>query len=273
VTAASAAGTEIDLLWQAAEGACRRGAEVVSRAQAGREPGAERETERKGRGDYVTAVDQESERAVRDYLAEATPAIPVLGEEGGGDTGDRYWAVDPLDGTTNFLIGFPAWAVSVGLVENGRPAVGVVRSPELGAMFSGARGRGAWSGRRRLAVSHRPAERAIVATGFPFRRRDRWQEHASVFRGVFDRTEDVRRTGSAALDLAWVAAGVLDGYFELGLQTWDLAAGGLLVTEAGGLVTGWDGDDGYLESGDVMAGSAATHAAMRRAAAEAAHET
>ena len=155
----------------------------------------------------------------------ATPHVPVLGEEEGGDRGERFWSVDPLDGTTNVMIGFPIVAVSVALVQEGRPVVGSVRGPLLGLAFSAARGRGAWSGADRLRVSGRTPERAIVATGFPFRQRDHRPRHAAAFSRVLAGVEDVRRAGAAALDLAWVAAGVFDGYFELDMMVWDLAAG------------------------------------------------
>src|SRR5204862_4370872 len=167
------------------------------------------------------------------------PDIAVIAEESGGHAAERFWAVDPLDATTNFLIGFPIVAVSVALVEPPHPILGVVEAPLLGERFSGARGRGAWRGAERLAVSVRPPARAIVAMAFPFRARERMDRYEPVLRRVFDGTEDVRRAGSAALDLAWTAAGVFDGYLELNLGVWDLAAGALLVREAGGVVTDW----------------------------------
>jgi myo-inositol-1(or 4)-monophosphatase len=225
-------------------------AEAFSRA---RQPG-----ERKGAGDYVTEVDRTSEEAIREHLAGATPDIPVLAEEGGGSAGERYWAVDPLDGTTNFLIGLPVVAVSVALVQAGRPLVGAVQAPVLGLAFSAARGQGAWSGRERLHVSERPAERAIVATAFPFRKRSLFERYRPVLESVLAWGEDIRRAGAAALDLAWVAAGVLDGYFELNLSVWDVAAGAILVEEAGGRVTDWSGGPDYL-AGEILAGSPATH--------------
>jgi myo-inositol-1(or 4)-monophosphatase len=256
-------GGDLDDLWRIADEAGARGSEIVFAAGSATRFGQKAES--KGVGDWVTDADRASEEAVRAFLERATPDVPVLGEEEGGERGERYWAVDPLDGTTNFMIGFPVVAVSVALVQEGRPLVGSVRAPLLGLAFSAARGRGAWSGRDRLRVSGRPPERAIVATGFPFRRRDHRPRHAAAFARVLPGVEDVRRVGAAALDLAWVAAGVFDGYFELDMMVWDLAAGALLVEEAGGVVTDWAGGDGHLRTGDVAAGTPATHALLLEA--------
>jgi myo-inositol-1(or 4)-monophosphatase len=249
---------EKDRLLAVAEDAVRLGGEVVARA-------AIRPRDRatvKGQGDYVTAVDRESEEAIRDLLASATPDIPVVAEEGGGEQSDAYWAVDPLDGTTNFLLEFPVSAVAAALVVDGRVEVGAVHAPLLGLTFVAARGRGAWSGHRRLQVSERPPQRAVVAMALPFRVRSLQPRYARMLDAVFAETEDIRRVGVAELDLAWTAAGVWDGYFELRLGVWDLAAGSLMVQEAGGIVTDWDGTDGFLGSGNVLAGSPRTHAVL-----------
>lgn len=248
-----------------AEAAARAGARVVSQGAVLRAAsGAAGEAEAKGHGDWVSAVDLESEAAIRDCLRATTPHIGVLAEEGGGDRGEAFWAVDPLDGTTNFLIGFPVVAVSVGLVRRGRCVAGAVRAPLLGLSFRAALGHGAWSGLRRLRVSDRPAERAIVATAFPFRRPSLAPRYMPALRAVLSEGEDIRRAGAAALDLAWVAAGVFDGYFELNLSVWDLAAGSLLVQEAGGVVTDWSGGQGFLR-GEILAGSPAAHGLLVRA--------
>jgi myo-inositol-1(or 4)-monophosphatase len=220
----------------------------------------------KGFGDYVTAADRQSEAAMTELLRRLTPDIPVLGEEAGGEHGETFWAVDPLDGTTNFLIGFPVVAVSAALVSHGRVWAGAVRAPFLDFAASAARGQGAWSGDARLQVSARPPEQAIVATALPFRARALLPRYGPVMQRVFERTEDIRRAGAAELDLAWVAAGVFDGYFELNLSIWDLAAGSLLVEEAGGIVTDWQGENGFLSSGNVLAGSPATHSVLLEAA-------
>ena len=234
--------------------------------------GAGAAAERKGAGDYVTEVDRASERTIGRMLAEATPDLPLVGEEAGGAPGDRWWVVDPLDGTTNFLRRFPAVAVSVALVENGRPVVGAVHGPFLGETYVGARDLGAFAvtpdgERQRLFVSDRPPEGAVVGTGFPFRRKDLLPRYLGVMRAALERFEDLRRPGAAALDLAWVAAGVFDGFFELALNAWDVAAGAVLIEEAGGVVTDWDGGDGYL-GGDILAGSPAVHAELLALARE-----
>jgi len=244
------------------------GAEVILRA--GPEPGSEVAAEVKGRsGDYVTEVDLASERAVAEVLRAET-GLPVVGEEEGGPRAERYWVVDPLDGTTNFVHGFPIVGVSVALVDHARPVAGVVHAPFLRETFVGARSAGA---ERRahdgtstpLRVSDRPVERAVVGTGFPFRRKDVLGRYLAMFGAALERFEDLRRPGAASLDLAWTASGVFDGFFELGLSPWDVAAGGLLIEEAGGAVTDWTGGPDYL-SGDILAAPPAVHAELLRLA-------
>jgi myo-inositol-1(or 4)-monophosphatase len=239
-----------------AEEAAERGAGI-----AGSPAGGSRQVRSKGPGDYVTDADNLSESLVRELLQRETPDIPILSEEAGGQRGERYWAVDPLDGTTNFIIGFPAWSVSVALVADGEPVASAIHAPDLQLAFTAARGFGAQQGYRKLHVSERPPEQAIVATAFPFRARHLMPRYRPVFDSIFERCEDIRRVGSAALDLAWVAAGAWDGYFELNLRDWDVAAGALMVEEAGGVVTDWQGGSDYLK-GDVVAGSPQTHAML-----------
>jgi myo-inositol-1(or 4)-monophosphatase len=218
----------------------------------------------KAPGDWVSDVDTSSEAAVRESLERDWPSLPVIGEEGGGVRGDVGWLVDPLDGTANFLHGFPAVGVSVALVQLGVPVVGVVHAPLLGITYSASRGGGAFAEGERMTVSERDAERAICATGFPFRAKaDRLDEYLPVFEAALRRFEDLRRAGSASLDLAWTAAGVFDGYFEQALGPWDVAAGALLLREAGGVVTDWSGDETeWLTSGDIVAGPPAVHAVL-----------
>ncbi len=247
-----------------AERAARVGAGVVASA---RRPEA---VDAKAAGDYVTEVDRASEDAIRAFLAGATPDVPMLGEESGGSSdAPVHWVVDPLDGTRNFVIGLPIVGVSVAAIERSgprsEPIAGAVAAPFLGLEFSASSGQGAWSAGRRMQVSDREPREAIVATGFPFRAKHLLPRHSAALRQVLEEVEDVRRAGAAALDLAWVAAGVFDGFFELGLKVWDVAAGALLVREAGGIVTDWDGSDGFL-GGDILAGSTATHAALLRIA-------
>ena len=219
----------------------------------------------KAAGDYVSEVDRASEAAITEILRARTPGIALLAEEAGGPRGEeRYWAVDPLDGTTNYLHGFPAVGVSVALVEADEPVVGVVHAPFLaGETWVGWKRGGAWRGSERLAVSSRPVAEAVVGTGFPFRRKDALPRYLAMFGHALERFEDLRRPGAAALGLSWVAAGVFDGFFELSLGPWDVAAGALLIREAGGVVTDWEGrEDGFLASGDILAGPPAIHDAL-----------
>jgi myo-inositol-1(or 4)-monophosphatase len=214
-------------------------------------------------GDYVTATDRRSEEVILEVLAHDAPGIPVLAEEEGGRRAQTMWAVDPLDGTTNFTRGFPTVGVSVALIEDGRPIVGVVIAPYLGVEFSVARGQGAFRNGERLR-SHGSVDPsgAVVATGFPFRNKALLARYLPVLQGALQRFEDLRRAGAAALDLAWTAAGTFDGFFELGLNTWDVAAGAALVLEVGGRVTDWSGGEDWLVTGNILAGTPAVHEAL-----------
>lgn len=249
---------DLDRLRVAAESAARAGGEIV-RAGFG-DPANVRE---KARGDWVSDVDTASERAVAAVLAEAAPDIPFFGEETGGERGPLGWICDPLDGTANFLHRFPAVGVSVALVREGVPVVGVVHAPLLGDTFVATEGGGAFHDGVPMAVSTRDPDRAVVATGFPFRHPDLRARYLDVFGRALRRFEDLRRAGAASLDLAWTAAGVFDGYFELRLGPWDVAAGALLVREAGGIVTDWRADDrAWIDSGDIAVGPSGVHAAI-----------
>jgi myo-inositol-1(or 4)-monophosphatase len=217
-------------------------------------------------GDYVTEVDLAAEQAIVSFLEAEGGGVGVHGEERGGVDIADAWVVDPLDGTTNFAHGFWAVGVSVALVRDGRPAAGAVCAPFLGETWMAGRGEGAWAvrdGRDPVAirVSERDPAHAVVGTGFPFRRDDLLPRYLRAFEASLTRFEDLRRPGAAALDLAWVAAGVFDGFFELALGPWDVAAGGLLIEEAGGVVTDWAGGDGWL-GGDILAGNPQVHAAL-----------
>ncbi|MBI2168839.1 MAG: inositol monophosphatase [Actinobacteria bacterium] len=226
--------------------------------------------EAKAPGDYVTAVDHASEESVRATLDQAAPGIPFFGEEQGGVRADLGWIVDPLDGTANFMHAFPAVGVSVALVEAGHPVVGVVHAPLLGHTWTAVAGAGAHLDGEPVRVSERLVAEAICGTGFPFKVKDRLATYMSMFEGAFRRFEDLRRPGAASLDLAWVASGVFEGFFELSLGPWDVAAGALLIREAGGVVTDWRGDDAaWLDSGDVLAGPAHIHDALAELAAAA----
>lgn len=222
-------------------------------------------TRTKGAGDYVTDVDLACERAIVDSLRASDPETPVVSEESGGELSDRYWLVDPLDGTTNFMHGFPIVGVSIALIEDGRPTIGVVHAPFLGETYTATAGGGAHrissEGSVRLYVSKRDPSQAIIATGFPFRKKELLPRHLTAAERALHRFEDLRRPGAASLDLAWVAAGVFEGFFELNLSPWDVAAGALIVQEAGGIVTDWEGGPDYL-SGDIVAAAPEVHAAL-----------
>jgi myo-inositol-1(or 4)-monophosphatase len=213
----------------------------------------------KSPGDWVSEADLASEQAIRQMLTRES-SLPVFGEEAGGDDFDTGWLVDPLDGTANFVHGFDAVGVSIGLIENGVPVVGVVHAPLLGRTFCGARGVGAFRDERPLRVAERAPARAIVATGFPFRHKELLGVYEPALAAALRAFEDLRRAGSASLDLCWTAEGVFDGYFELALGPWDVAAGGIIVQEAGGLVTDWEGDDrAWLVTGNVLAAPPDVH--------------
>jgi myo-inositol-1(or 4)-monophosphatase len=220
-------------------------------------------TESKGPGDYVTAVDRQSEEVVVRILASVFPELPILAEETGGGVPENGWVVDPLDGTTNFSRGFPMVAVSVALLENGQPTVGAVHAPFLGFTFTAAAGEGAHDqDGRRLRLEDTDPRRAVVSTGFPFKSPEQIPRLVGTLERVLGLVEDIRRPGAASLDLAFTASGVFDGYFELGLKIWDIAAGALLVTEAGGVVSDWEGAPGLPYSGNIVAGSARVHRAL-----------
>jgi myo-inositol-1(or 4)-monophosphatase len=221
--------------------------------------------ERKGENDFVTAADRDSEQAIVAEIRRRHPDHAILAEEGGG--GDRRgggdeieWLVDPLDGTTNFLQGLPVFCVSVACRRGDRLLAGVVHEPLREDRFTALAGGGAsWNGKP-MRVSGRPGlAGAFLATGYPFKAHAALDVYLDVFRAVFLRARAIRRCGAAALDLAYTAAGVYDGFFEFRLSPWDLAAGALLIEEAGGRVSDLDGGAGYLASGNVVAGSPGVH--------------
>lgn len=249
--------------------AARAGAAVLIETGLPR-PG--RAAELKGRGDYVTATDHESEAAILDVLTRDAPGIAVLAEERGGTRDQTMWAVDPLDGTTNFTRGFPIVGVSVALLDEGMPVVGVVLAPFLNLEFTVARGAGAFLNGDPLPprTDVDPSD-AVVATGFPFRSKTLLPKYMRMFGGALERFEDLRRAGAAALDLAWAASGTLDGFFELDLNTWDVAAGAALILEVGGRVTDWSGGDDWIATGNILAGPPAVHEALLELAQQPSH--
>ena len=216
---------------------------------------------RKRHNDFVTEVDKSAEQAIIDILHRAYPDHAILAEESGATAGtagesEYTWIIDPLDGTTNFIHGFPQYAVSIGLRHKGMLAQGVVYDPTKNELFTATRGRGAYLNDRRIRVSKRTQlNETLIGTGFPFRDFADLDEYLPMFREITARTAGIRRAGAAALDIAYVAAGRLDGFWEMGLSPWDMAAGALLVQEAGGLVGDFHGDAGFLDSGRVVCGN------------------
>jgi myo-inositol-1(or 4)-monophosphatase len=218
------------------------------------------EVEEKASNDYVTAVDRESEALIVEALTGAFPDIPVMGEEGGGAGGDLFWVIDPLDGTTNFIHGYPNVGVSVALIEERMPVVGVTYDPARDELFESSRGGGARCNGSPLSVSAgRPLGDSLLGTGFPFRIHEYLDAYLDTFRDLFVRCRGVRRAGAAVLDLAHLAAGRLDGFWELYLKPWDMAAGSLMIVEAGGNVTDFFGGGEYLSSGNIVAGNSVIH--------------
>jgi len=234
--------------------AARRAGAVISRAS--RDIDALTVTAKR-QSDYVTEVDRAAEAAAIDVLAKAYPDHAILAEESGASGASDYtWIIDPLDGTTNFIHGFPQYAVSIGLRHRHILTQAVVFDPTRNELFTASRGRGAFLNDRRIRVAKRTRmSDALIGTGFPFRELAHLEEYTRMFKAVVAATAGVRRAGAAALDLAYVAAGRLDGFWEIGLSPWDMAAGCLLILEAGGLVTDLDGDEGYLDKGHIVCGS------------------
>jgi myo-inositol-1(or 4)-monophosphatase len=209
----------------------------------------------KGRNDYVSQADVEAERAVLDVLTRAYPDHGIIAEESGEREGSEYtWVIDPLDGTTNFLHGFPMFAVSVADKRGGVLEHGVVYDPLHDEMFTASRGEGAQLNGKRLRVSTtRQLAPSLLGTGFPFRDLGIIEPWMRSFQSLLPKTSGIRRAGAAALDLAYVAAGRLDGFWEFGLKPWDMAAGALLIREAGGLVADVSGGQDFLENGNLVA--------------------
>ncbi|MEQ1800630.1 MAG: inositol monophosphatase family protein [Gammaproteobacteria bacterium] len=220
----------------------------------------------KARNEYVTQVDQAAEQAILESIRKRYPDHAFLAEESGASGEHEFtWIVDPLDGTTNFVHGFPTFSVSIALRRNDTLEVGVVYDPCRQELFTAMRGRGAQLDGKRIRVSERKElDGSLIGTGFPFRSNTRWMKtYLQMLGSVMENTAGVRRPGSAALDLSYVAAGRLDGFFEFGLEIWDTAAGSLMIQEAGGLVTNLTGKTSHLESGDVLAGNPKVHDALR----------
>ncbi len=210
--------------------------------------------------DFVTEVDLASEAAILETLLTAYPHHGILAEESGSTHGDPHadhiWIIDPLDGTTNFIHGLPVYCVSIALSVRGKIEQAVIYDPTRNDLFTATKGRGAFMNERRIRVSKRTQlNECLISTGFPFHKGDNFNQYLRMMGDVMQRTAGLRRPGAAALDLAYVAAGFTDGFFETGLSPWDVAAGSLLVTEAGGLVGNLTGEADFLEQKECLAGS------------------
>jgi myo-inositol-1(or 4)-monophosphatase len=234
--------------------AARRAGNIISRATRNLDVVAVRE---KAANDFVSDVDREAERAIISTLHEAYPGHAILAEESGASGASEYqWVIDPLDGTTNFLHGFPQYCVSIALEHRGVVTQAVIYDPARNDLFTASRGRGAFLNDTRIRVSKRNHMKAgLIGTGFPFKELAHLEAYLAMTRDVMKGSAGVRRAGSAALDLAFVAAGRLDAFWQMGLSRWDMAAGSLLITEAGGLVGDFEGNEGWMESGNIAAGT------------------
>lgn len=240
--------------------AARQAGNVIRRAAENNTPLT---VDRKAANDFVTQVDLAAEARIIDVIRKAYPEHGILAEESGeqpgtGDSADHLWVIDPLDGTTNFIHGLPQYAVSIALKVKGRVEHAVIYDPLREEEFTASRGRGAALNGRRLRVTRQAnLDGALIGTGFPFRQDQlaHIDAYLEMFRAIAGSAAGLRRPGAAALDLAWVAAGRLDGFFELGLQEWDIAAGSLLITEAGGLVGDFAGGHTHLQRGNIVAGT------------------
>lgn len=218
-------------------------------------------TREKAKNDHVTEADHAAETAIKAELDRRFPQYSYLGEEMGafGDHA-RCWIVDPLDGTLNFIQGFPHWCVSVALWDAEGPVVGCIWDPLREDLFVAVRGEGAtWNGNAISISEQGGLDGAFLSTGFAFQLGERFPIYVKALKNVFYRAKGIRRAGSAALDLAHTAAGIYDGFFEMGLKKWDMAAGALLVLEAGGFITDWEGGPDWFESGNVVAGNLWVH--------------
>lgn len=254
--------------------AARRGAAVLLKywEQLGKE-----DAHTKARNDWVSKADKESEQAIVAFIRDQRPDDVCLGEEGGytANTGPngRTWIIDPLDGTSNYLQHFPVWSISIALRQFDEMIAGVIYEPLRGIFFKAEKGGGAFRDDQRMSVSNQPGvEGSFLATGFPFRAQEYVGTYCRIFENVISIAKGVRRAGSAALDLAYTAAGVFDGFFEMHLAPWDVAAGSLLVTEAGGRVSDFSGGNRWLERGNIVGAPPAVHEDLIRLIGKYVHE-
>jgi myo-inositol-1(or 4)-monophosphatase len=226
---------------------------------------------RKRHNDFVSEVDHAAEAAIIQVLKEAYPTHGFHAEESGKDRAksEFVWCIDPLDGTTNFLHGFPQYCVSIALLHHGVPEQAVVFDPNRNELFTATKGAGAYLNERRIRVSKlEQLKDSLIGTGFPFRDLEQLDRYMTMFRAMTQSCAGVRRPGAAALDLAWVAAGRIDGFWEIGLSPWDMAAGVLLIREAGGHVGDLAGEDKFMDSGEIVAANAKLFTALLKALGE-----
>jgi myo-inositol-1(or 4)-monophosphatase len=215
--------------------------------------------------DFVSEVDHAAEKAIIDTIRHAYPDHGFLGEETGESNGDaeNIWIIDPLDGTTNFLHNFPQYCVSIALQQKGVLTQAVIYDPVRNDLFTATKGRGAFLNDKRIRVTSRTKlQESLIATGFPFRDLKHLDTYLAMLKSMIQKTTGIRRPGSAALDLAYVAAGWTDGFFEINLSIWDIAAGGLLVQEAGGIVGDFEGNESWLMTGNIVAANPKVFAQM-----------
>ena len=244
--------------------AARAAARIISRASLDLEA---LKVNTKAPNDFVTEVDHAAEHAIIDILLGAYPGHGILAEESGSTRGAKHseyvWIIDPLDGTTNFIHGFPVYCVSIALAFKGQVQQAVVYDPNRNDLFYASKGRGAFLNDKRLRVSKRNRlGDALIGTGFPFRSGDDFQRYLKMFESVMTQCAGLRRPGAAALDLCYVAAGYTDGFFETGLAPWDAAAGSLLITEAGGLCGNFTGEADFLHRREMVAGNPKIYAQL-----------
>ena len=216
----------------------------------------------KKESDFVTRVDKESERIIINTIKERFPGHSFLAEESvhESDTDSYRWIIDPLDGTTNYIHQYPVFSVSIALEYNGERIAGVIYDPLRNDLFTAAKGNGAFLNGNRIAVSLViDLKDSLICTGFPFRQKEHIDLYLRLFKNIFNRVSDMRRAGSAALDLAYLACGRCEGFFEIGLSPWDIAAGALMIKEAGGIVTDFSGGNNYLSTGNIVAGTPVIH--------------
>lgn len=220
------------------------------------------EITQKSVSDYVTEVDLYSEKTIINHIKKHFPAHQIMAEESSNNykTAEYLWIIDPLDGTTNFIHGFPVVAISIALMYKGELVLGVIHDPTRNETFYSELGSGAFLNGKKISVSTLSLpEMSLIATGFPFRNKHYIPDYIKIFQALLYSVSDLRRAGAASIDLAYVACGRVDGFFEFALSTWDIAAGVILIKEAGGIVSDFKGADEYLKTGNIIAGNSVIH--------------